>query len=343
MRAAIYLGQHDVEVRDLPDPVCGPHDVVIENLRSSVCGTDAAVWSHGPGTGHKVDVGGEFGHEAVSRVVEVGSQVTGLRPGDRVFPYPRLVTGDPHRAGTMGAFSERILARDAELDRTLFSVPDDVDDTTACLIEPFTVGCRAARRSQPEPGESAIVYGCGTIGIAAGIALMYFGVTNVLMCDLSALRLSKAADLGFATCNPADASPYDVAASLYGTAQSLNGPTANTAVIVDAAGADSVLDDFMGQAPIGARFVSVAVGKALREVDLLQLSYAQQSIIGSGGYFPQDVKDVIAMMSSHRWDISSIITHSFPLEQITQALQTACDRDRALNVTITFDNEDARE
>lgn len=340
MRAAIYLGRHDVEVRDLADPVPGPRDVVLENIRASVCGTDAAVWSHGPGTGHKVDVGGEFGHEAVSRVIEVGAEVEGLSVGDRVYPYPRLVTGDERRAGTMGAFSERILARDAELGRTLYAVPEGIDDDVACLTEPFTVGCRAARRGAPRPGENAIVYGCGTIGIAAGIALRHFGAGGVLMCDLSALRRDKAAGLGFEVCDPAAEDPYEAAGRRYGTAPSLSGPTADAALVIDAAGAESVLEDFMARAAIGARFVSVAVGRARREIDLLRLSYAQQSVIGSGGYFPEDVMDVQAIMASHRWDIASIITHSFPLERIAEALETACDRDRALNVTITFGGRD---
>ena len=43
MKAAIYLGQEHVEVRELPDPVCGNNDVVIKNICSSICGTDAAV------------------------------------------------------------------------------------------------------------------------------------------------------------------------------------------------------------------------------------------------------------------------------------------------------------
>ena len=75
MKAAIYLGQENVEVRELSNPVCGDHDVVIKNIYSSICGTDVAVYMHGPGTGHRVDVGGEFGHETISRIVAIGKDV----------------------------------------------------------------------------------------------------------------------------------------------------------------------------------------------------------------------------------------------------------------------------
>ena len=55
-----------------------------------------------------ITVGGEFGHEVCCRIKEVGARVEGLSPGDRVYPYPRLVTGDPAKAGTIGGFSELI-------------------------------------------------------------------------------------------------------------------------------------------------------------------------------------------------------------------------------------------
>ena len=76
MKAGIYLGQEQIELRELPLPEVGDHDVLVQNLYSSVCGTDVAVFFHGPNTGHKVTVGGEFGHDTVSRVVKVGKDVT---------------------------------------------------------------------------------------------------------------------------------------------------------------------------------------------------------------------------------------------------------------------------
>lgn len=142
MKAGIYLGQEQVELRELPLPEVGDHDVLVQNLYSSVCGTDVAVFFHGPNTGHKVTVGGEFGHETVSRVVKVGKDVTDFTVGERVYPYPRYAKGDTKRAGTIGGFSEYILIPDAGRNHSLYAVDDRISDRLACLIEPFTVGCR---------------------------------------------------------------------------------------------------------------------------------------------------------------------------------------------------------
>ena len=75
MKAAIYMGKEKIEIREMPIPECGDNDVCIKNIYSSICGTDVAVYTHGPGTGHRIAVGEEFGHETVSRIAAVGKNV----------------------------------------------------------------------------------------------------------------------------------------------------------------------------------------------------------------------------------------------------------------------------
>ena len=336
MKAAIYNGKEDVTIIEKPTPVCGPKDVLLKTIYASICGTDVAVYRHGPGTGHRITPGGEFGHGAVCRVAAVGEQVTGVRVGQRVYPYPRLVTGDPGRAGTIGAFSEYILAPNARLGLELYPVPEEIDDRTAALIEPFTVGTRAARRAQPKTGEKAVVFGAGTMGIAAAIALKEFGCEQVMVCDLSELRLEKVRRLGFPACNLREEGAGAAAAELFGTARGLTGPAPDVDVFLDAAGDPDLLKLFLEVGKIGSRMVVVAVLAGERPVDILHMTYAQKALIGSGGYFPEDVRDVLRIMSSGKYDISSIITHEFPHAALKQALETAGRTDQALNVLIRY-------
>ena len=170
MKAGIYLGKEQIEVRELPLPEVGDNDMLVQNLYSSICGTDVAVFTCGPNTGHKVNVGGEFGHETVSRVVKVGKNITEFSIGERVYPYPRYAKDDTRRAGTIGGFSEYIL-----------------------------IPCRKVRYLS---GQNAVVFGCGTIGIAAAVAFQYFGMKKVMICDYSDFRLKLSEKLGFAVCNP---------------------------------------------------------------------------------------------------------------------------------------------
>lgn len=188
--------------------------------------------------------------------------------------------------------------------------------------------------SQYIKGQSAVVFGCGTIGIAAAAAFRYFGMKSIMLCDRSDYRLKLAENLGFETCNPTKENFETKSQQYFGTASSLRGKTANIDCWLDAAGAESILNDFLRLGKIESRFVSVAVNNAPRTFDLLHMTYAQQSIIGSGGYMPEDVRDVKKIMSCKKWNLESIITHEFPLEELEKAIRTAADVSRSGSVVI---------
>lgn len=335
MRAGIDPGQRNVAIAQMADPVCGDRDIVVKNLYASICGTDVAVYCHGPNTGHKITVGGEFGHEVVSQVVQAGKDVKDIAVEDIVYPHPLLARGDTSRAGTIGGFSEYMLIPDCVLNRQVYKVPGGIPARVAAMIKPFAVGTRAARRGMPKPGDNAVVFGAGTVGMAAALALKHiFGCEQVMVCDLSDFRLVKASALGLAICHAEDANMRGRMADLFGEAHGLQAMTPDVDIFIDAAGAASVLDTFMDMGKIGSRFVAVAVNKALRQVDLLHLTYAQKSIIGSGGYMPEDVRDVMRLMEQGDVNLETLITHELPLSQLSQALETAADTCRSLNVVI---------
>lgn len=181
------------------------------------------------------------------------------------------------------------------------------------------------------------MFGCGTIGLSSAIALKYFGAEKVMICDISDFRLKIAKQLGFAVCHVAVEDFQEAASSYFGKADSLQGLVADIDGFIDASGAENIMQLFMEQGKIGSRFVSVAVNKAIRSLDLLHLTYAQKSIIGSGGYMPEDVIDVMEIMKSGIWNMEKIITHEFSLSEIEKAIQTAGNTNCSFNVTIKFE------
>lgn len=337
MKAVLYQGVHKIEIAELPNYECGDDAIILENIYSSICGTDVAVYNHGLGLGHRITVGGEFGHETVCRVSEVGKNVKDVKVGDRVYPYPLLVTGDKRRAGTIGAFSEYIYCPNPVWEESIYHVDDKISDKVAALIEPFTVGCRAARRGIPQAGEKAVVFGAGTIGIAAAISLKYFGCSQVVICDYSDFRLDICKQLGFEVYNNKDDAALAGLTGLLGGSMGVNGAAIDCDIWIDAAGADTVLEAYEQSGKYNSRMVLVAVGTGRREVDILGLTFGQKSITGSGGYTQQDVKDVMEIMKSGKWDIEKLITDEYQLDDLSRAIERASDVDHALNVVIGFD------
>lgn len=198
-------------------------------------------------------------------------------------------------------------------------------------VTDFTVGERVYPYPRYAKGDTRRA---GTIGIAAAVALKHFGMGKVMLCDRAAFRLKLAEWLGFAVCNPAAEDFAAKAAAYFGIAPSLSGATADIDCWLDAAGAESILEDFLRLGKIESQFVSVAVNNQPRTIDLLHMTYAQQSLIGSGGYMPEDVQDVQEILASGKWDLERIITYEFPLPELEQAIRTAGDAEHAGNVVV---------
>lgn len=335
MKAMIFQGKGDIELKELKMPQCGANDVIIKNVYAAICGTDISAYYHG-GKDHRVFDGYEFGHEMVSQVVEVGENIKDFKVGDYVYPFPMFVRGDTTRSATVGGFSEYILVPNCQINHSLYLVSDKISLKTASLIEPFTVGTHAARRSNPQKGETAIVFGAGAIGISAAIALKYFGCQKIMIVDFSDFRLEKCKHLGFEVCNSKNENLQERAKQFFGEARGLAGSTANVDIFIDAVGATSIVETYMSMAKIFSRMVIVGVHHQSVTLNLIPLIYGHGAIIGSGGYMHEDVIDVMKIMESHEFDIESIITHEFKQEELEKAIIKASEVDNSLKVVIKY-------
>jgi threonine dehydrogenase-like Zn-dependent dehydrogenase len=201
-KAAIFRGIGSVDVVDLPYPACGDDDAIVRNIMTGVCGSDVSAYRHG-GDAHMIWTDHEFGHEAISEVVEVGSKVKDLKVGDHVFVNQGKALRDMNRMGTVGGFSEYIRIPQCEVGYSVLKIDNDIPSRTAVLVEPFVIGTRAAKSLDPGPGKTAIVFGAGIIGMSAAIMLDWYGCSKVMIVDLSEPRLEHARSFGLATCNPA--------------------------------------------------------------------------------------------------------------------------------------------
>ena len=159
---------------------------------------------------------------------------------------------------------------------------------------------------------------------------------KVIDLCVSDFRLNKAKELGFEICNNGKEDIKAKAQKIFDGAVSALGETCDVDIYIDAAGADGIIENYQSMGKINSRMVVVAVKVGLRSIDVLAMTYGQHAIIGSGGYFPEDVRDVMAIMQSKKWDIESIITDVYPWEQLPQAIEKASKVNEALNVIIKY-------
>lgn len=336
MKSVIFQGAKNIEIVELPQPVCGDNEILLKNLVGSVCGSDVASWNHG-GEAQMMFPGSSMGHEMVSQVVQVGKNVEGFAVGDVVFPFPGMFNNDFSKAGAAGGFTEYILAVNCTPGLALFHVSDKIPHRVASMIEPFGIGTNAAMSAAPKAGENAIVFGAGTIGASAAIALDYAGV-NVLVTDFSDFRLSIMKELGIKVCNSQKEDLAQVAADLFGTAHSFAGSVPNVDIYIDAVGANSVIETWQKMGKLKNRMVVVGVHHEPTTMNLIPLTYNSARLIGSGGFTPDIIKLVLEMMESGKYDLEKLITGVYDLDHIVDALEKAGDTNSSLKVVIDYEN-----
>ena len=174
-----------------------------------ICGSDIHYFETGVIGDYVVKPPFVLGHEAGGTVVEVGSDVSNLKPGDRVALEPGRTCGHCEfcRQGKYnlcpkvqffatppvdGVFQEYV-AHPADL---CFRLPNHVSIMEGALIEPLAVGFHAANQGGAHIGQTAVVTGAGCIGLMCMMALKAEGVSRVFVVDILPKRLDKAMELG---------------------------------------------------------------------------------------------------------------------------------------------------
>ncbi|MDR1796644.1 MAG: zinc-binding dehydrogenase [Clostridiales Family XIII bacterium] len=334
-KAAIYRGIGNVEVVDMPYPECGDDDAIVRNLISPICGSDVSAYQHG-GDANRIWKDGEFGHEMVSEVVEIGKNVKGLKLGDRVFPNMDKAKRDRMRVATVGGFSEYVHIPQCEVGYSVLMLPDDIPLESAALMEPFVIGTRGAKSTEPK-GKTVTVFGAGAIGMSAAIMSKWYGAEKVMVVDISDKRLDVAKSFGLETCNSASEDLKAKSIEAFGASMGLAGECSACDVYIDAVGNQAILDSFQMLAKPMARLAVVGVYHEPGSLNMVGLCYANWQISGCGRSPIEELwPEILAMMQSGQYDIPKIISHKYKIDDIEEAIKQAMKADESLKVAINY-------
>jgi threonine dehydrogenase-like Zn-dependent dehydrogenase len=226
VRALTWQGRHDVRLEEVPDPVIQqPTDAVIRVTSTAICGSDLHLYEV---LGPYLTPGDVLGHEAMGVVEEVGSEVTHIRPGDRVvipfniscgscwmcvrglfaqcettqvrdqskgaalFGYTSLYGSVP------GAQAERLRVPQAHFGPV--TVPEGTpDEQFLFLSDVLPTAWQAVQYADAPEGGTIAVLGLGPIGQMAARIAKHLGAGRVIGVDSVDARLQMAARHGIET------------------------------------------------------------------------------------------------------------------------------------------------
>ena len=200
MKALLLKEKGKLAILDMAfEEKLGPDDVLIKMHTIGICGSDVHYYTHGKIGNFIVKEPMVLGHEASGTIIEVGKNVKSLKAGDRICMEPGVP--DLRSRATMegmynldpdvvfwatppvhGCLRETVV----HPAMFCFKLPDNVSYAEGALIEPLSVGLQAVKKANVKPGDVALVTGCGTIGLLAGLAALVLSVSSHLLSRAAA-------------------------------------------------------------------------------------------------------------------------------------------------------------
>ncbi|MGP4051827.1 zinc-dependent alcohol dehydrogenase family protein [Streptomyces sp. 2A115] len=326
MKALVFHGPGQSAWEDIADPgIQEPTDAVVRVDTVTICGTDLHILK---GDVPEVRPGTVLGHEAVGEIVEIGSDVRTVRPGDRVLVscitacgrcrFCREGTYGQCRGGggwilghlTDGTQAEYVRVPHADL--STYLLPGAVDSQDAVLLADifptaYEVG---VLNGHVRPGDTVAVVGAGPIGLAAIATARLYTPEKIIAADLAPARLHAAKNLGADAVAVAGEEAESLVADL------TEGLGAD--VVVEAVGVPESFETCTRMVRPGGHVANVGVhGKpvALHLEDL----WIKNVTITTGLVDTYSTPTLLRMLAGGRLPASSMVTHTFPLDQMEEA------------------------
>lgn len=330
-------GPGQIVVTEVPPPVPGPKDALVQVDAAGICGSDVVSFE----TGAYVQPGQILGHEFAGTVVRAGAATRGIREGMRVTVLPlgrcracsACVDGRPNLCrrnvadaigyGVPGGFAEQVLVRDASLGANVFELSKTASPVGA-MIEPLAVALRAVRRIAPQPGETVVVLGLGTIGQCAARVLRHLEA-EVVGVDLSPLRRTVACDGA-----PDGRFARDLRTAL---GSDSSGRTRRAHAVIDASGAGSLIQEGLRALGAAGRLAVVSLPGRPLEIDLKRLALLELDVRGSYAYDGE-------FAEAHEWveaghvSLDDLVTATFPLAHAEEAFRAASRTESQVKVQL---------
>jgi threonine dehydrogenase-like Zn-dependent dehydrogenase len=185
----------------------------------------------------------------------------------------------------------------------------------------MAVGLHAVNKSNVQRGETALVLGCGPIGIAIIAALRFRGVETIVAADFTPKRRGLAAAMGaHQTVDPAQSSPFD---------------TAKPDVVFEAVGVPGIIDDVLLRAKPGTRLVVAGVCMQPDTVHPLFAIAKEINVQFVLAYDPQEFADSLRAIAEGEIDVSRLTPGDVGLEDVGAAFDDLADPERHCKILVT--------
>jgi len=337
----------------------GRHEVHVDLKACSICHSDIS-YADGIWGGQLPAV---YGHEGAGIVVATGEDVTDYAAGDHVIVTLIRHCGECHycsdhvevlcesefqlsqkgpisgengelieQAMNCGAFAEEVVVHQSQLQKVPADMPFDVASLLACGV--ITGYGAVNHASSLREGQTAIIIGCGGVGLNSIQAARLKGAANVVAIDIEPAKRELALQFGAThTIDPMGPDPVGNVMEI------TNGRGAN--VVFVTVGAKSAIDSAQGYITKNGTVVIVGMpaSDTRGDYDPGTMTAWGQKIVGTkmgNSVIAVDVPELIGLYSSGKYKLDELISGRFTLEQVNEAMDDVRSG-KAIKNVIVFD------
>lgn len=332
MRAAVLTSDQTLTIQEREVPTPGPDEALVAIKHVGICGSDVHFYRDGHIGQVEVDYPFVLGHESAGRVVETGSNVTGLESDQPVAIEPGVPCGrcsfckrgqyelcpDVTFMGSPpddGALMEYVCWNKD----FIYPLPDGMSTRAGALCEPLSCGLHTTKQGEVGTGDAVLVTGSGPIGILSLVAAKAAGAATLVITGRHDEKLEVAAGLGAdRTVNVR----YDDAMAAVEDQTDGRGVD----VAIEAAGAESAIDTAMNSVRPGGTVVLYGMAGELKaSYDVMRAIRDELTIRGAFRY-ANTYPTAISLVRDRGVDVEAIIDFVMPLADANAAFERVIEQ-----------------
>ena len=330
----------DVAFEDRPVPqLRDQHDVRVHIHQTGICGSDVHYWQRGRIGDFILNSPIILGHESSGTVVEVGSKVKNVKPGDRVAIEPGVPCRycDHCRSGAYNLCADTIFAATPPWDGMLakyyivasdyvYPIPDHMSMEEGALVEPTAVGVQITKVADLRAGQTVLVLGCGPIGVMCQAIAKAYGAKKVIGIDVVQSRLNFAKSFGADDCflppkPEAGADPVEHSEKVASLIKEQFGLGEGADVVLECTGAEPCIQMGVFAARKGGTYVQAGMGKENVVFPITTACIRALVIKGSIRYTTGCYQQAVDLVASGKIDVKRLITNRFDFEKAEDAFE----------------------
>ena len=333
MRAGVYRDKGVVYVEEVPVPEAGDNEVLIKVAACGICGTDIKKIFQ-----RYVEPPQILGHELAGTVVAIGRGVSKWAPGDRVMSFHHTPCGrcfycekrlfsqcQQYKATGLtagftpngGGFAQYVKAMPWVAERGIVPLPDNVTFEEATFIEPINTIVKAVQKARVVAGETAVVLGCGPIGLQL---LMVSKLEGARLYTSDPIPQRRAKSLSLGALESFDPTSGKLVEEVRART---DGRGAD--VVLVAVAHPAVVTDALAIARPGGRVLLFAANDPVTKIEFpaAAVGIDEKEILGSYSAAVDIQESAAELVLRKKLPVMEIVTHRFPLDRIQEALELA--------------------